>query len=65
MKTLTEKQAAARLDEVRAILSTFDIDPNTRNSDSLDFHDLAVWQLREMLEVAYTQGFEAAEKGAK
>lgn len=31
----------------------------TQNSDSLDFHDLAVWQIREMLETAYTAGRQA------
>ena len=28
----------------------------TRNADSLDFHDLAVWQIREALERAYQAG---------
>lgn len=28
----------------------------TRKSDSLDFHDLAVWQIREALEAAYAAG---------
>lgn len=28
----------------------------TRGNDSLDFHDLAVWQVREMLEAAYHAG---------
>ena len=28
----------------------------TRNSDSLDFHDLAVWTLREALQAAYLAG---------
>jgi hypothetical protein len=28
----------------------------TRNSDSLDFHDVAVWTLREALEAAYLAG---------
>ena len=27
-----------------------------RNSDSLDFHDLAVWTLREALQAAYIAG---------
>ena len=31
-----------------------------RGSDSLDFHDLAVWQVREMLEAAYHAGRAAA-----
>ncbi len=27
-----------------------------RNSDSLDFHDLSVWQIRRALEAAYRAG---------
>lgn len=30
----------------------------TRNSDSLDFHDVAVWSLREALAAAYKAGAE-------
>jgi len=30
----------------------------TRKRDRLDFHDLAVWDIREALEAAYTAGFE-------
>jgi hypothetical protein len=32
----------------------------TRRSDSLDFHDVAVWQIKEALEAAYEAGFQAA-----
>lgn len=32
----------------------------TRNSDSLDFHDVAVWGLKEALEAAYQAGLSAA-----
>ena len=32
----------------------------TRWSDSLDFHDLAVWSIKAALEAAYQAGFEAA-----
>ncbi len=28
----------------------------TQNSDSLDFHELAVWQIKELLEMAYKSG---------
>jgi len=28
----------------------------TRNMDSLDFHDLAVWEIRRALEAAFTAG---------
>lgn len=31
----------------------------TRNSDSLDFHDVAVWSLKEALQEAYEAGFNA------
>lgn len=34
----------------------------TRNSDSLDFHDVAVWQLRAALEAAYRAGAAAAKE---
>ena len=30
----------------------------TRNSDSLDFHDVAVWCLRDALEAAFKAGVE-------
>ena len=30
----------------------------TRNSDSLDFHDTAVWCLRDALEAAFKAGIE-------
>ena len=33
-----------------------------RKMDGLDFHDLAVWSVREALERAYAAGFEAATK---
>lgn len=33
----------------------------TRRSDSLDFYDVAVWQLRAALEVAYRAGLAAAK----
>ena len=31
----------------------------TRNSDSLDFHELGVWQIKEALELAYKAGQNA------
>jgi hypothetical protein len=33
---------------------------DTRKSDSLDFHDLAVWTLREALEAAFEAGKTAS-----
>jgi hypothetical protein len=31
----------------------------TRNSDSLDFHDVAVWAIRDALEAAWRAGRDA------
>lgn len=31
----------------------------TRNSDSLDFHDVAVWSLKDALQEAYEAGLKA------
>lgn len=36
----------------------------TRKSDSLDFHDLAVWCLRDALEAAFNAGVEQGSKAA-
>lgn len=36
----------------------------TRNSDSLDFHDVAVWAIRSALEAAFEAGRRAAETTA-
>ena len=33
----------------------------TQNSDSEDFHDVAVWNMKEALEEAYKAGYEAAK----
>jgi hypothetical protein len=37
----------------------------TRKSDSLDFHDLAVWCLRDALEAAFNAGVEQGRKAVK
>lgn len=49
-----------RDNEVNALLSTYDINPHTRNSDDLDFHDVAVWTLQEMMRAAYNAGHKDA-----
>jgi Family of unknown function (DUF6900) len=40
---------------------------DTRNSDRLDFREVAVWQIEEALEAAYEAGKQAAreEKGGQ
>jgi hypothetical protein len=37
----------------------------TRNADSLDFHDLAVWSIEAALKAAFEAGQQAAGHGAK
>ena len=37
----------------------------TRRSDRLDFHDLAVWSLKAALEAAYQAGVEQGHQAAK
>ncbi len=45
---------------------TLDIETlETRHGDSLDFHELAVWRLREALEAAFNAGVEKGRKTAK
>ena len=34
----------------------------TRNSDGLDFHDVAVWAIREALEAAFAAGQSVAKR---
>ena len=36
----------------------------TRNSASLDFHEVSVWAVKSALEAAYRAGLEAAQKKA-
>ena len=35
----------------------------TRNSDSLDFHDVSVWGVKSALMAAYEAGQQAAKQG--
>lgn len=35
---------------------------DTRNSDRLDFHDLAVWSIKAALQAAFEAGQQAGEK---
>ena len=37
----------------------------TRKSDGLDFHDVAVWCLRDALEAAFNAGVEPGSKATK
>ncbi|MCP3104242.1 hypothetical protein LZ198_35805 [Myxococcus sp. K15C18031901] len=45
----------------RIARETLDIETlETRDSDSLDFHDVPVWRLKDALEAAYRAGLSAA-----
>ena len=38
---------------------------DTRNSDRLDFHDVAVWNIKAALQAAFEAGQEASKAGKK
>ena len=53
------------VDELLAAIAkgTLHIDTlETRKSDSLDFHDVAVWSVKAALEAAYRAGLAAAKE---
>lgn len=55
------KQAEKNIEQIaRDILRIETLE--TRKSDSLDFHDVAVWSIKEALEAAYRAGQEAARR---
>jgi hypothetical protein len=37
----------------------------TRGRDCLDFHDVSVWALLDMMQAAYDTGFEAGKKASR
>ena len=56
----TNADADARLAEIaRTTLGLETLE--TRRSDSLDFHDLAVWQIKQALQAAYEAGRASAK----
>ena len=57
--TLSKKnQTLTQIANSELYLSTLD----TRNSDSLDFHELAVWNIKAALEAAYKAGQQSVIK---
>jgi hypothetical protein len=68
MQTTNTKRPSKRkptLDELLAAIAkeTLHIDTlETRRSDSLDFHDVAVWSVKAALEAAYRAGLAAAKE---
>lgn len=56
-KTKTAAKAPSEALLLEIAMKHFFIDTlETRNSDSLDFHDVAVWAIRSALEAAYAAG---------
>lgn len=53
----TQQQAIDDITSQILKLETLD----TRNSDELDFHELAVWQIKEALQAAYKAGNEQSK----
>jgi len=58
MPKATQQQIDQLLTEIAKKHLSFET-LETRNSDSLDFHDVAVWSLKEALQEAYEAGFNA------
>jgi hypothetical protein len=60
---MQSKKQPARMNKAIAQIASKELDLETletRKSDSLDFHDLAVWSIKAALEAAYKAGAEAA-----
>jgi hypothetical protein len=68
MQTTNRQRASKKeptVDELLAAIAktTLHIDTlETRKSDSLDFHDVAVWSVKVALEAAYRAGLAAAKE---
>ena len=68
MQTTNKKRPGKKEPTVDELLSaiakeTLHIDTlETRKSDSLDFHDVAVWSVKAALEAAYRAGLAAAKE---
>lgn len=68
MRTTNKKRPGKKkptVDELLAAIAkeTLHIETlETRKSDSLDFHDVAVWSVKAALEAAYRAGLAAAKE---
>lgn len=59
VKTLSQKdKALAQIANSELLIRTLE----TSNSDSLDFHELAVWNIKAALEAAYKSGQQSVCK---
>lgn len=56
---MTTSQTLQQIASTRLGIETLE----TRHSDRLDFHDLAVWSIEAALKAAFEAGQQAAQKG--
>ena len=64
MDMATTKKQAQQLASLREqVCKELDIDTlETRKRDSLDFHDIAVWQLEKVMQMAFEAGMKAGKQ---
>ena len=58
---MTEEQLFEQIAKQHLNIETL----KTRNSDSQDFHDCAVWSIKDAIEAAYIAGKQAAEQSVR
>lgn len=58
---MTEEQLFEQIAKEHLNIETL----KTRNSDGDDFHDCAVWSIKDAIEAAYKAGKQAAKQSAR
>jgi hypothetical protein len=55
--TNRDKKLADAVEQIRKQLGLETLE--TRRRDALDFHDLAVWSIRDAIQIAFNAGYDA------
>jgi hypothetical protein len=55
--TNRDKKLAEAVEQIRKQLGLETLE--TRRRDALDFHDLAVWSIRDAIQIAFNAGYDA------
>ena len=55
--TNRDKKLAEAVEQIRKQLGLETLE--TRRRDALDFHDLAVWTIRDAIQIAFNAGYDA------
>ena len=55
--TARDKKLADAVEQIRKQLGLETLE--TRRRDALDFHDLAVWSIRDAIQIAFNAGYDA------